>query len=232
MDILVIDIGGSHVKFAIWGRLPEKKKFDSSDHPSAYQVVKRILDETKDWKYDAVSVGFPGTVMHGRIRRASSNLGRGWLNFDFERHFHKPVKVINDAAMQALGSYRGGRMLFLGLGTGVGSSLILDGVIIPLELSHLNYTERRTVGEVLGKKSLRRYGAPTWERAVHKIVGHLSLAFQTDYVAIGGGNVKRLKRLPRCARRGHNDNAFIGGARLWGHAGVSAHARKHTWVIA
>jgi predicted NBD/HSP70 family sugar kinase len=232
MEILVIDIGGTHVKFKAWGRRRDKANFVSGDHLSATQVVKRILAETQDWKYDAVSVGFPGSVIHGRIKRASRNLGRGWVHLDFEKHFRKPVKVMNDAAMQAIGSYRGGRMLFLGLGTGVGSALILDDVIVPLELSHLDYTRKKTVGDMLGKQGLIRAGPKEWENAVHQIVERLSLAFQTDYVVIGGGNVKRLKRLPRGARRGDNDNAFIGGARLWGRAGVRAHPRKHTWVIA
>jgi len=231
MEILVIDIGGSHVKFAVWGRR-RKLKFTSDDHPSAMQVVARILAETRDWKYNAVSVGFPGTVIHGRITRALGNLGKGWVGFDFERHFRQPVKIINDAAMQALGSYDGGRMLFLGLGTGVGSALILDDVIVPLELSHLSYSRKRTVGDVLGKENLKRSGVKIWEAGVHHVVARLSLAFQTDYVVIGGGNVDRLTHLPPGARRGHNDNAFIGGARLWGRAGVIAHPRKHTWVIA
>ena len=231
MNILVIDIGGSKVKFLVWGRRP-RHCFDSGKHLSAQRVVEEILSETQDWRYDAVSVGFPGLVIHGKIKRASINLGRGWVGFDFEKIFHKPVKVINDAAMQALGSYRGGRMLFLGLGTGVGSSLILDDVIIPLELSRLNYSKRQTIGDVLDKKALKRFGLRAWQKALHHVVERLSLAFQTDYVVVGGGNVELLKRLPRGCRRGNNDNAFIGGARLWGRAGISAHPRKHTWVIA
>jgi hypothetical protein len=231
MQILVIDIGGSHVKFSMWGR-ERKFKFPSGKPLTARQTVERILSVARDWKYDVVSVGFPGAVIHGKIVRASKNLGNGWVGFDFKKHFRKPVKVINDAAMQALGSYRGGRMLFLGLGTGLGSCLVLDDVVVPLELGHLNYTRKQTLGEMLSKNGLKNLGKKVWEQTVHIAVQHLKAAFQTDYVMIGGGNVRRLKRLPSGAKRGHNDNAFVGGARLWGRGGLRANSRKHTWVIA
>jgi polyphosphate glucokinase len=230
MEILVVDIGGSNVKFTTWQKR-RMSKFPSGPRITANQVVKRILSVTKNWKYDAVSIGFPGKILHGRITRASSNLGKGWVNFQFQKHFRKPVKIINDAAMQALGSYRDGRMLFLGLGTGLGSTLILDDVIIPLELGQLRYSRRWTLGEVLGRDGLSRLGRKAWEKAIHNAMEHLTAAFRTDYVVIGGGNVERLKRLPRGARRGGNHNAFIGGARLWGVGGAHAKPRKHTWII-
>ena len=175
-----------------------------------------------------VSIGFPGPVVNGKPAVNPPTLAKGWLGFDFEGHFKKPVKIINDAAMQALGSYRGGRMLFIGLGTGVGSALILDDVIIPLELGELKYSKKNTVAEILGKECLKKIGTKRWEKAVHEVVPRLAAAFRTDYVVIGGGNSKRLKRLPACARRGSNDRAFTGGARLWTGA---VQAKKHTWVI-
>ena len=199
---------------------------------TADEAIRRILAMTGSWDYNAVSIGFPGLITHGTIKESSSNLGKGWVGFNFEKHFRRPVKIINDGAMQALGSYSGGRMLFLGLGTGLGSALILDDVIIPLALGDLAYSRTCSLGETLGKQGLKRMGRQKWEEQVHRAARSLRDAFRTDYVVLGGGNVKRLKRLPSGARRGDNDNAFIGGARLWGLAG--AHARpgkKHIWVI-
>jgi polyphosphate glucokinase len=228
--VLVIDVGGSNVKLALWGTR-RKIKIPSGNQLTARSMVRRVLAQTQEWKYDKVSIGVPGSVVHGKIVASSANLGGGWVGFDFEKHFGKPVKVINDGAMQALGSYQGGRMLFIGLGTGLGSALILDAAIIPLELGNLYYSEKHTLGEILGKAGLKRIGRAAWEKAVHNAVEHLAAAFRTDYVMLGGGNVKRLRRLPRGARRGNNENAFIGGARLWGRAGMRAVAQKHTWIM-
>lgn len=231
MQVLVIDVGGSNVKFTVW-RKREVRKIPSGPEFTPMQAVKQILSLTTDWKYDTVSIGFPGLIVRGNITQASCNLGRGWNGFDFEKHFRKRVKIMNDAAMQALGSYEGGRMLFLGLGTGLGSTLILDGVIIPLAFGDLPHSEKWTLGEKLGKRGLKRMGRKAWEESVHVAVENLGRAFHADYVVLGGGSVKHLNKLPPGARRGDNDNAFIGGARLWGLAGLQAKPRKkHTWVI-
>lgn len=218
------------MKFAIWGKR-SKRAFESDHTMTPRRMVDCLLSMTADWPYDAVSIGFPGAVLHGKPAADPPNLGPGWVRFDFEKHLKKPVRIINDAAMQALGSYRGGRMLFLGLGTGVGSALILDHVIVPLELGELKYSNKRITAQVLGNDGLNKTGLRRWEKAVHEVVGRLVAAFQTDCIVIGGGNAKRLKRLPAGARRGSNDWAFVGGARLWGIGTLHAKSRKHTWVI-
>ena len=231
MRVLVVDVGGSSVKMKIWRRR-NSAWFPSGRSLTAAKATRRILAMTEDWKYDAVSIGFPGLITHGTVKESTSNLGKGWVGFDFKKHLRKPVKIINDGAMQALGSYSGGRMLFLGLGTGLGSALILDDVIIPLALGDLAQSKRRTLGETLGRRGLKRMGRQRWEKRVHLAVRSLSEAFRTDYVVLGGGNVKRLRRLPDGARRGDNENAFVGGARLWGLAGLHAKpGKKHIWVI-
>jgi predicted NBD/HSP70 family sugar kinase len=226
MKVLVVDIGGSHIKFAVPGKKLEKREFSSGKEMTPAKMLKKILSMTPDWKYEAVSIGFPGKVLHGRIAKNPGNLGKGWVNFNFEKHFKKPVKVMNDAAMQALGSYQGGRMLFLGLGTGLGSTLILDGVVVPLELGELKYSKEKSFGEILGKPASKE-DRRKWEAAVHEAVGEVARAFSADYVVIGGGNARRLKHLPACARRGSNKNAFKGGVRLW----TDAVHKKHTLVI-
>ena len=195
------------------------------------RLVKEVLARTVKESYRAVSIGFPGPVVHGKPAANPVTLGKGWVGFDFEKHFQRPVKIINDAAMQALGSYRGGRMLFVGLGTGVGSALILDDVIVPLELGELAYSRTRTLADVLSKARLKKVGLRHWEKVVHKVVCHLAAAFRTDYIVIGGGNAEHIKRLPRHTRRGSNDRAFTGGIRLWGRGYLRAKARKHTLVI-
>jgi predicted NBD/HSP70 family sugar kinase len=230
MNVLVIDIGGSHVKFTVWGQR-EKRRFSSGQHLTPSELVRRVRSMTADWDYDVVSIGFPGLVVHGKPALDPPSLGKGWTKFNFKRGFRRRAQVINDAAMQALGSYAGGRMLFLGLGTGLGSTLILDDVVVPLELGELSYTDNKTLAEVLGKSGFERSGAAAWERTLHKVVGHLSSAFRADYVVLGGGNSKRVKRLPNGTRRGSNDRAFVGGARLWGLARLKAEPRKHTWVL-
>jgi hypothetical protein len=230
MRILVIDVGGSHVKFRISGRRMHHS-FNSGKKLTPDRMCRKVIALVSGCKFDAVSIGFPGPVLHGKPASDSENLGRGWVDFDFERALGKKVKVINDAAMQALGSYKGGRMLFIGLGTGVGSALILDDVIVPLELGELRYSKSRTISDILGKKALKSIGAARWEKVVHELTSRLAASFRADYVVIGGGNAKRLKRLPRHARRGSNKLAFLGGARLWGGGRLHAKSRKHTWIL-
>jgi polyphosphate glucokinase len=182
---------------------------------SAEQMVKDVQEATRDWTYEAVSIGYPGPVIQGKPLLEPRNLGPGWIGYDFGGHFGKPVRVVNDAAMQAVGSYDGGRMLFLGLGTGLGSALIVNKVIIPLELAHLPYKKRRTFEDYVGIRGLDRLGKKKWEKAVHDVVARLKASLIADYVVIGGGNVKKLEKLPEGSRVGDNSNAFLGGYRLW-----------------
>jgi len=179
------------------------------------ELVKAVKANTSGWKYDVISIGYPGPVVHGKPLSEPANLGKGWLGFDFEKAFGQPVKIINDAAMQALGSYRGGRMLFLGLGTGLGTALIVDGVLEPMELAHLPYAKGRTYEEYVGKAGLKRLGKKKWRRHVADVVARLTAALQTDDVVVGGGNAKLLRDLPPGVRRGSNADAFRGGFRLW-----------------
>ena len=231
MNVLVIDVGGSHIKFLVWGKT-ERREFSSGKDVTARSFAQQTRDMTADWKYDAVSIGFPGLVVHGAPAEEPLNLGNGWIKFPYARFFKKPVKIINDAAMQALGSFAGGRMLFLGLGTGLGSTLIVDNTIIPLELGKLHCEGARSLGNLLGKAGLKRLGARDWEQNVQKLVPRLGKAMRADYVVLGGGSVDCMKNLPSAARRGSNDDAFTGGARLWGRARLKASPRKHTWNIA
>lgn len=228
MNVLVIDVGGTNVKFRIWGK-KEKRSFPSGRFLTPEKMVRTVLELSKDWPYDAISLGLPVPIIQGRPAENPKNLGPGWIGFDFTKAFDKPVKIINDAAMQALGSYRGGRMLFLGLGTGLGSVLILDDVIVPLELGELRFNGKR-IGKTLGRKAARA-DRPAWERRVHEVIKSLTRAFRTECLVIGGGNVRLLRRLPKNARAGSNDKAFLGGARLWGCCAMRAREKKHTWVI-
>jgi ROK family protein len=212
--ILVVDIGGSHIKVLASGRRTPVKIASGPDLTPRL-MVRRVLDTVKDWNFDVVSIGFPGAVLHGRVMSEPINLGPGWVTFNFKKAFGRPVKVINDAAMQALGSYQGGRMLFLGLGTGLGTALIIDGMLEPMELAHLPYKKGRTYEEYVGKAGLKRLGKRKWRRNVADIVERFSKALNVDDVVLGGGNVKLLKTLPAGVRRGANANAFIGGYRLW-----------------
>ncbi len=182
---------------------------------SAEEMARRVRKAVAEWTFDAVSIGFPGPVLHGKPLSEPRNLGMGWVGFDFERAFGRPVKLINDAAMQALGSYRGGRMLFLGLGTGLGTTLIVDGVVAPMELAHLPYKKGRTYEEYVGKAGLEKWGLRRWRRHVADVVTLLSAALVADDVVIGGGNARRLRRVPAGARLGTNALAFVGGQRLW-----------------
>ena len=214
MKILVIDVGGTHVKVLASGRRTPIK-LDSGPDLTPAQMVREVKRATREWKYDAVSIGFPGPVVHGRALHEPANLGPGWVRYDFERAFGKPVKIINDAAMQAFGSYAGGRMLFLGLGTGLGVAAIHDGHIDPMEIGHLPYKDGKTYEDFLGLQGLRRLGRRKWERHVHDVVDQLRKALISDYVVIGGGNAKLLQHLPPRVRLGDNANAFLGGFRLW-----------------
>jgi len=214
MKVLAIDIGGTHVKVLATGR-KKHVQIDSGPTLTPKKMVAAVRAATVGWKFDGVSIGYPGPVVHGHPVAEPHNLGRGWVGFDFRKAFGRPVKVINDAAMQALGSYRGGRMLFLGLGTGLGSALIVDGVLEPMELAHLPYKKGCTYEDYVGLAGLKRLGKKKWRRSVADVVAQLEEALQADYVILGGGNSRLLKRLPRGARLGDNANAFIGGFRLW-----------------
>jgi polyphosphate glucokinase len=213
MDILVIDVGGTHVKLLATGQ-EEFRKFDSGPTMTPEEMVPQVLETVKDWNYEAVSMGYPGPVMRGRPITEPRNLGTGWVKFDYEAAFQKPVKIINDAAMQALGSYDGGKMLFLGLGTGLGSAMIIDGQIEPMELAHLPY-RKRTFEDYVGERGLLRLGRKKWQKCVEDVSERLMAALQADYVVIGGGNSRKLKELPPKCRVGENANAFKGGFRLW-----------------
>jgi polyphosphate glucokinase len=217
MKILVIDVGGTNVKLKL-NTGDETRKFPSGKEMTAAAMVAGTRQLTPDWDYEAVTIGYPGPIVKGEILLEPVNLGRGWVGFDFEKAFEKPVKLINDAAMQALGSYEGGRMLFLGLGTGLGSCLIIDGTVAPLELAHLPYRKDKSFEQYTGEASRKKRGNAKWQASVHDIVSRLKAAMIADYVVLGGGNVKKLTEMPPSCRPGENNNAFIGGARLWEEA--------------
>jgi transketolase len=220
MKILVIDVGGTHVKI-LTNEQQDFRQFPSGSHLTARQMVDRVKEIGQNWTYEAVSIGIPAPVVHGKLLHDPVNLGSGWVNFDFEAAFGYPVKIANDAAMQALGSYEGGRMLFLGLGTGLGSAMIVDNVIEPMELAHLPYRDQ-TFEDYVGTHGLERLGEKKWCQAVIDVVERLTAALQPDYVVIGGGDVHRLKELPPGIRRGDNNNAFLGGFRLWENGATSS----------
>jgi polyphosphate glucokinase len=226
MKVLVIDIGGTHVKVLATGH-DAHREFVSGPTLTPVRMVTEVRKVVKDWKYDVVSIGYPGPVLHNRPVLEPWNLGKGWCGFNFERAFHRPVKVVNDAAMQALGSYKGGKMLFLGLGTGLGSALIVNKIVEPLELGHLPY-KKATFEDYVGIRGLEKYGKKKWRRFVADVVERLIAAIEPDEVVLGGGNVKKLKRLPSGCRGGDNADAFRGGFRLWERsaAGKSAAPSK------
>jgi polyphosphate glucokinase len=213
-NVLVIDVGGTNVKVLATGQRVERK-IPSGPAMTAPKMASEVKRATQDWKYDRVAIGYPGPVTNGRPLHEPYNLGGGWVGFDFRKAFGCPVKLINDAAMQALGSYEGGRMLFLGLGTGLGSALIVDGVIEPMELAHLPYKNGKTYEDYLGRRGLKRLGKKKWRKEVFKVAEKIEEALETDSVVLGGGNAKKLKELPPGARLGKNANAFVGGFRLW-----------------
>ena len=214
MNILSIDVGGTHVK-ALVSDQGEPRKFESRPSLTPAEMVDEVKPLTADWSYGAVSVGYPGLVVHGRIAAEPSNLGRGWVGFDFSKAFRRPVRIVNDAAMQALGSYEGGRMLFLGLGTGLGSAMIVDGQLEPMELAHLPYRKGMTYEQYVGAAGLKRLGKQKWRKHVWAVVETLRTALEPDDVVVGGGNARKLRRLPPGVRLGANANAFSGGFRLW-----------------
>ncbi len=214
MKILVVDVGGTHIKAIATGH-KTPIKIPSGPDVTPRVMVRRLLAAVRGWEFDAVSIGYPGAVVHGKPISEPHNLGKGWVGFNFKKAFGRPVKIVNDAAMQALGSYKRGRMLFLGLGTGLGSALICDGVLEPMELAHLPYKKGRTYEEYVGKKGLKRLGKKKWRRHVADVIERFRVALNVDDVVLGGGNVKQLKELPKGVRHGANSNAFIGGFRLW-----------------
>jgi hypothetical protein len=212
--VLVIDVGGTHVKLLMTGQ-KESVKIPSNLSMTAAKMVRVVKKTTRSWRYDCIAMGYPGPVINNHPLREPHNLGGGWVGFNFRKAFGHPTKIINDASMQALGSYKGGRMLFLGLGTGLGSAMVIDGVLEPMELAHLFYKHGKTYEDYLGIRGLEKYGKKKWRREVFKVTKILKVALEADYVVLGGGNAARLKKLPPHARLGNNDNAFRGGFRLW-----------------
>jgi len=216
--VLVIDVGGTNIKLWLAGPDFKKAKFESGPAITPQQVVKNTRALTKDWDYEAISIGVPGPVKSGALLRAPKNLGKGWFGFDFSNVFDKPVQLINDAALQALAATENGVVLFLGLGTGLGSAMLVNHRVVPLELSELRIARGRTLEDRLGKRGLKALGKRRWEEAVHEQVGYLRKAFVTDQIVIGGGNAKKLKKIPDGARLGENSDVINGGLRLW-HVG-------------
>lgn len=224
--VLVVDIGGTHVKLMMLrGRY---RQFDSGPSIGPEKLVEKIEETVKDWRFAVISIGFPTPIVKGRILRNPKHLGKGWAGYDFKKVFKKPVQLINDAAMQALGSYDGGRMLFLGLGTGLGSALVWEKTLLPLELGDLPCRHHEIIENFLGIPGLERLGEKKWKREVIFAVTQLKKAFIADYVVLGGGNVHRFPRLPAGVKRGRNENAFLGGLRLWE---VDPRTRRTKWRL-
>ena len=214
MNVLVVDVGGTHVKVLATGQAVERK-IDSGPTMTAGAMVAAVKALTADWEYEVVSLGYPGPVVHDAPFKEPPNLGPGWVGFDYAAAFGRPVKIVNDAAMQALGSYDGGRMLFIGLGTGLGSAMVVNGSLAPMELAHLPYKKKRDYEGYVGLGGLERLGKKKWRREVALVIAKLSAALQPDYVVLGGGNAKLVGELPPNVRLGNNMNAFVGGFRLW-----------------
>ena len=215
MKVLVVDVGGNNVKVSISARKGEPLKIPSGSDMTAARMVAAVKKATSGWVYQAVSIGYPGPVVNGKPTRDPFNLGPGWKGFDYRKAFGRKVRIVNDAAMQALGAYTGGRMLFLGLGTGLGSALVVEGVLAPMELAHLPYKKGMTYEDYVGERGLKRLGRKKWTLAVHDVVARLKHGLQCDYVVLGGGQTRRLKRLPPRVRVGDNTHAILGGIRLW-----------------
>ena len=220
MKILVIDVGGSHIKCRASGQ-DEEVRFDSGPAMDAQAMVDGVLQRTRGWDYNRVAIGYPGAVKNDQPVREPHNLAPGWVDFDYPAAFGKPVKIINDAAMQALGSYAGGKLLFLGLGTGLGTTMVIDGTLLPMELAHLPY-RRKTFEDYVNQEALERSGKKRWREAVVDVVARLSAALLPDDVVIGGGNVRHLTEMPPGCRQGDNENAFVGGFRLWQGSAATA----------
>jgi len=223
---LVVDIGGTHVKLML--KRSDQRTFDSGPKMRPKEMVAQIKANTRDWIFKAISIGFPAPVRRGQIAREPKHLGPGWVGFDFRRALGRPVQVVNDAAMQALGSYDGGRMLFLGLGTGLGSALVWEKTLFPLELGDLPYRHRDIIENFLGIPGIERLGEREWKREVLFAVTQLKKSLIADYVVLGGGNVHRLNKLPDGIERGRNENAFLGGVRLWE---MDPRTRKNKWRV-
>jgi polyphosphate glucokinase len=224
--ILVIDVGGSNVKLMI--SRAQRRKFKSGPELTPRAMVAQVKRLVADWEFDAISMGFPSPVRDGRIVSEPKHLGKGWTRSDFKEALGKPVRIVNDAAMQALGSYRGRRMLFLGLGTGLGSALVWANYVLPLELGDLPYGNGDIIEDYLGKPALARLGEKTWQRDVRHALVQLKKSLIADYVVLGGGNAKKLNELPHGIERGNNRNAFLGGARLWQ---IDSRTRRPKWQI-
>jgi polyphosphate glucokinase len=224
--VLAIDVGGSHVKLLLSTSADERRRFASGSELGPEQLLAGVEAETRDWSFDVVSIGIPAPVRDGRVVAEPVNLGPGWVGFDFQKAFGKPTKVVNDAAMQALGSYDGGKMLFLGLGTGLGSTLVVDQVVVPMELGHLPFREA-TFEDYVGERGLEKQGKKKWLSAVDETIERLTAAVEPDYVVLGGGNAKKLAELPPNARLGANTNAFVGAFRLWDPAMPELVAQSH-----
>lgn len=222
--MLVIDIGGTHVKLLATGQ-GAHREFDSGPALTPKRMISGVRKLVADWKYDVVSIGYPGPVLRGRPVSEPWNLGKGWVGFNFGAAFKRPVQVVNDAAMQALGNYKRGKMLFLGLGTGLGSALIVDGIVEPMELGHLPY-KKATFEDYVGIRGLEKYGKKQWRSYVADVVKRLVAAIEPDEVVLGGGNVNKLKELPSGCRVGDNANAFVGGFRLWDKAAVGKNSAR------
>ena len=218
MNVLVIDVGGTHVKILATGE-KERREFVSGPKLTAKQMVAGVLKLADGWSYDVVSIGYPGAVLHDKPVMEPHNLGPGWVGFDFQAALGKPIQLVNDAAMQALGSYQGGKMLFLGLGTGLGSAMVVDGIVEAMELCHLPF-KKSTYEVDVGERALGRFGKKKWRKYVTKVVELLVAALEPSDVVLGGGNATRLKRMPARCRLGDNNNAFIGGFRLWDQPGA------------
>jgi polyphosphate glucokinase len=224
MNVLAVDVGGTNVKLLATGQ-DEPRRFPSGQELKPKQMVSGVKRIASDWKYDVVSIGYPGLVLRGRPAMEPHNLGRAWVGFNFNSAFGRPVKIINDAAMQALGSYKGGLLLFVGLGTGLGSALVHEGLVVPLELGHLSY-KNGTYEDYIGLRGLKRLGKKKWRRHVAYCVARLIDVLHPDDVVLGGGNAKKLKELPPACRVGHNANAFLGGFRLWEDSTKTKKARS------
>jgi polyphosphate glucokinase len=219
--ILAIDIGGSRVK-VMTSKERTRRAFESGAGLSAKEMVREVKALTRDWSYHLVAIGYPGPVANNRPISEPHNLGPGWGGFNFEKAFGRPTRVVNDALMQAIGSYEGGKMLFLGLGTGLGSAMIADGVLEPMELAHLPYRHGKTFEQCVGAAALKRLGRKKWQREVDDVLKRLLVALEPDYIVLGGGNADKIDKLPRRVRRGANSNAFEGGFRLWKKRAVRA----------
>jgi predicted NBD/HSP70 family sugar kinase len=226
MNVLVVDVGGTNIKILATGQ-EFRRKFASGPAMTPEKMVTGVQQLAADWEYEAVSVGYPGPVSRGRIVSEPHNLGSGWIGFDFEAGFMHPVRIINDAAMQALGNYEGGKMLFLGLGTGLGAALVVEGIVVPLEVAHLPYRQA-TFEDYVGLRGMERWGKKQWRFYVADVVERLSAALQADEVVLGGGNTKELKELPPGCRAGAKSSAFRGGLRLWEEAKVATLAEHRS----